>query len=66
MRKALARRQKHKPDTVLGYGVLSLAAHEGGRKIRLSGELRRKDEQWLYRTRVCVDREGTVDDMSEG
>jgi hypothetical protein len=40
-------------------------APEGGRKTRLGGELRR-EEQRLSRTGVCVDREGTVDDVSDG
>jgi hypothetical protein len=38
---------------------------EGGGKTWLGGELRR-EEQRLSRTGVCVDLEGTVDDLSEG
>jgi hypothetical protein len=38
---------------------------EGGGKTRLGGELRR-EEQLLIRTGMCTDRDGTVDDMSEG
>jgi hypothetical protein len=38
---------------------------EGGEKTRLGGELR-LEEQLLSRTGMCEDREGTVDDMSEG
>jgi hypothetical protein len=34
-------------------------------KTRLGGELRR-EEQHMSRTGLCVDREGAVDDMSEG
>jgi hypothetical protein len=40
-------------------------APEGGDKTRLSGKLRR-EEQLLTRTVLCTDRDGTVDDLSEG
>jgi hypothetical protein len=40
-------------------------APEGGDKTRLSGKLRR-EEQLLTRTGLCTDRDGTVDDLSEG
>jgi hypothetical protein len=38
---------------------------DGGEKTRLGGELRR-EEQLLSRTGMCTDRDGTVDDLSEG
>jgi hypothetical protein len=38
---------------------------EGGEKTRLGGKLRR-EEQLISRTGTCMDRVGTVDDMSEG
>jgi hypothetical protein len=38
---------------------------EGGGKTRLGGELRR-EEQLSTRTGMCTDRDGTVDDISEG
>jgi hypothetical protein len=38
---------------------------EGGEKTRLGSELRR-GEQLLTRTGMCTDRDGTVDDLSEG
>jgi hypothetical protein len=41
------------------------SASEGGEKTRLGGELRR-EEQLISRTGMCVDREGTDDDLSEG
>jgi hypothetical protein len=44
---------------------LLFPAPEGGEKTRLGGELRR-EEQLLSRTRMCTDRDGTADDMSEG
>jgi hypothetical protein len=37
---------------------------EGGEKTRLGGELRR-EEQLLSRTGMCMDRVGTVVDLSE-
>jgi hypothetical protein len=40
-------------------------APEGGEKTRLGGELRR-EEQLISRTGMCMDRVGTVDDLSEG
>jgi hypothetical protein len=40
-------------------------ALEGGEKTRLGGELQR-EEQLLSRTGMCMDRVGTVDDLSEG
>jgi hypothetical protein len=59
-----ARRQEYQPGTIYGYGLLFFLAPERGGKSRLGGELRWEDNR-LCRTRVCVDREGTVDDMSE-
>jgi hypothetical protein len=38
---------------------------EGGEKTRLGGELRR-EEQLLPRAGMSTDRDGTVDDLSEG
>jgi hypothetical protein len=38
---------------------------EGGEKNRLGRKLRR-EEQRISRTGMCMDRVGTVDDMSEG
>jgi hypothetical protein len=38
---------------------------EGGEKTRLGGELQR-EKQLTHRTGMCMDRVGTVDDMSEG
>jgi hypothetical protein len=43
----------------------SLPSPEGGEKTRLGGELRR-EEQLISRTGMCMDRVGTVDDLSEG
>jgi hypothetical protein len=40
-------------------------APEGGGRTRLGGELRREEER-LSRTGMCVDREETVDDPSDG
>jgi hypothetical protein len=40
-------------------------ASEGGEKTRLGGELRR-EELLLPRAKMRTDRDGTVDDMSEG
>jgi hypothetical protein len=40
-------------------------APEGGEKTRLGGELQR-EEQLLYWTGTCMDRLGTVVDLSEG
>jgi hypothetical protein len=40
-------------------------APEGGEKTRLGGELRREEQQ-LPRAGISTDRDGTVDDMSEG
>jgi hypothetical protein len=44
---------------------LLFPAPEGGEKTRLGGELRR-EEQLISRTGMCTDRDGTVDDLSEG
>jgi hypothetical protein len=49
----------------MGLWPSLLPALEGGRKPRLDSELRR-EEQRLSRTKVCVDLEGTVHDMSKG
>jgi hypothetical protein len=40
-------------------------APEGGEKTRLGGELRR-EEQLIPRAGMSTDRDGTVDDLSEG
>jgi hypothetical protein len=40
-------------------------APEGGEKTRLGGELHRK-EQLLTRAGMSTDRDGTIDDLSEG
>jgi hypothetical protein len=62
---------------IYGTGVGELAGHrlqpsyflfptpEGGEETRLGGELRR-EEQLLPRAGVSTDRDGTVDDLSEG
>jgi hypothetical protein len=59
-----------------GSGARELAGHrlqpsyflflapDGGEKTKQGGELRR-EEQLIYRTWMCKDRVGTVDDMSE-
>jgi hypothetical protein len=62
---------------ISGTGARELAGHriqpsyflflapEGGKKTRLGGELRRK-EQLLPRAGMSTDRDGTDDDLSEG
>jgi hypothetical protein len=53
------------PDTVCNLAIFSFPSPEGGEKTRLGGELRR-EEQLLTRTGMCMDRDGIVDDVSEG
>jgi hypothetical protein len=60
---------------ISGTGARKLAGHrvrpsyflfpapEGGEKIKLGGELRR-EEQLISRTGMCMDRVGTVDNIS--
>jgi hypothetical protein len=63
--KTVARRHELQPNTVGGYGFFFVPAPEGGEKPKLGGELRR-EERRLSLMRVCIDRVGTVDDLSEG
>jgi hypothetical protein len=77
MKGAGNRRQKERGHDKSSTGAREPAGHrlrpsyflfpapEGGEKTKLGGELRR-EEQLISRTGICMDRVGTVDDLSEG
>jgi hypothetical protein len=64
-REKMARRQELQLDTVRSTDFLSFPFPGGKGEPRLGGELRREEERLSRdsRTGVCVDRDGTVDEL---
>jgi hypothetical protein len=60
----LTRWHERQPETVCNKTVLSFSAPEGEENPKLRKRLR-LEEYHTSRTRVCVDRVGTVDDLSD-
>jgi hypothetical protein len=56
---------RERPGYLMQPSPFLIPAPEGGEKTRLGGELRR-EEQLLTQTGTCMDRDGAVDDTSEG